>query len=73
MKIMSEDIKRKFHTFIMAMEEEARLYEQVQEVVLNTADKLEVAQIVYDRYAKSLEESMKKSKQAWEDWQNSMK
>lgn len=69
---MTEDIKRKFHNFVMVMEEEARLYEAVQKVFETTKDKEEAANIVHEHYAKALEEAMEKSKAAWLAWQETM-
>ena len=69
---MPDDIKRKFHNFIMVMEEEARLYEAVQKVLEATPDKEQAAKIVYERYAKDLKQAMEKSKIAWLEWQSAM-
>lgn len=66
------DIKRKFHTFIMAMQEEANIYEAIQKIFEITEDKLEAANIVHKHYAKDLEEAMDKSKKAWLEWQEGM-
>lgn len=69
---MTDDIKHKFHTFVMAMQEEASLYETVQQVFETTDDKEEAANIVHEHYAKKLEDSMERSKKAWLDWQETM-
>lgn len=66
------DIKRKFHTFIMAMQEEAKIYEAIQKIFEITEDKIEAANIVHEHYAKDLEAAMDKSKQAWLEWHASM-
>lgn len=69
---MTDDIKRKFHNFVMVMEEEARLYEAVQKILEENPDKQKAAAIVYERYAKDLETAMNKSKVAWLEWQSAM-
>lgn len=67
------DVKRKFHNFVMVMEEEARLYEAVQKVFEVTEDKEEAAKIIHEHYARDLEEAMENSKKAWLEWQEAMK
>lgn len=69
---MSDEITRKFHNFVMIMEEEARLYEAVQKILEENSDKGKAAQIVYERYARDLETAMKNSKIAWLEWQSAM-
>ena len=69
---MTDDIKRKFHNFVMVMEEEARLYEAVQKVLEEVPDKEQAAKVVYQRYAKDLKVAMEKSKIAWLEWQAAM-
>jgi len=69
---MPNNIKRKFHNFVMVMEEEARLYEAVQKVLEENPDKEKAAKLVYSRYAKDLKSAMEKSKIAWLEWQSAM-
>ena len=69
---MSEQVKHKFHTFLMAMQEEASLYEGIQKVFEITKDKEEAAKMIHERYAKDFEAAMDKSKAAWLDWQYAM-
>jgi len=66
------DIKRKFHTFIISMQEEAKIYEAIQKIFEITKDKEEAANIVHEHYAKDLEEAMGKAKNAWLEWQEAM-
>lgn len=70
---MEENSHRKFHVFVMAMQEEAELYETIQKIFETTEDKEEAANIVYEHYAADLEEAMQKSKAAWQEWQEEMR
>lgn len=70
---MTEDkIKRKFHEFVIAMQEEAVIYELIRKVFEEIEDKDEAEKIVRERFAKVFEEAMEKSKKAWLAWKQTV-
>ena len=69
---MSDDTKRKFHVFALAMQEEANLYEAIQKVFEATEDKDLANKIIQEKYSADLEAAMAKSKAAWKEWQESI-
>ena len=69
---MSDDSKRKFHVFALAMQEEANLYETIQKIVEATEDRDLANKIIQEKYSADLEAAMTKSKAAWKEWQKSI-
>ena len=70
---MTSEMQRKFHIFVQAMQEEAELYEAVQNIFETTEDKEEAANVIHEHYTADIEEAMAKSKEAFLDWQEEIK
>ncbi len=64
--------KRKFHEFIIAMQEEASLYERIQKVLQEASDPVAAENIVRERYAEDFEAAMVRAKAAWQAWKDSV-
>jgi hypothetical protein len=64
-----EDLEvRKYHDLQEAMSEEEHIMQEIDNVFLNTSNRVEAEKIVFEKWAPLMEEAMKKSGEALKTW-----
>lgn len=64
---------QKYKEFQIATEEESLIMKEIDNVFVSTPDRKEAEKIVLETLAPRIDEAMKKTKQALENWLNEMK
>ncbi len=63
---------QKHAAFQMAMDEEERIRKEIDNVLTTTSDRKETEKIILQKYAPLMDEAMKKSRQALQEWLDSI-
>jgi hypothetical protein len=71
--VESEEISAKYADFTNALDDEERLFHEMDEFLRSTADKREAEKIACDRFIPTIDRARKRTTDALRQWLNSLR